>query len=250
MNNTEDFADGKSFLDNTGAWGIDLLHDPFHRFIARKSLHGEDIGIVGPRQLFQCPTCGMYFIIRLPVSSRTHTISIDGDSLPRWGFATALLNWDVLVKRSPIHERFKASGYEFQLTRTDHNYDDETGLYSADVVVLATSDGFGTKKISVSEALQTTNNEWVITIQHDPVGGATYIVILVSVALAFFIACLIFTVLVQKQTHTAMLGTTMAETAKVELERKLTGTFTCWCSTMSCFLHESKPWLSQIFFHF
>ncbi|CAB9503529.1 sensor kinase/phosphatase LuxQ [Seminavis robusta] len=226
MNNTEDFHDGKSFLDNTGAWGIDLLHDPFHRYIARKSLKGGEVGIVGPRRLFQCPTCGMYFIVRLPVSSRKHNISMSGEEYPKWGFTTALINWDDLVMRSDIHERFRSSGYEFQLTRTDHNFDDETNSYVDDIVVLAASEAFGggSEKHQVSTALQTTNNEWVMTIQYYPNGDVEYIVVvLVAVLVAFFISALVYTVLLQKQTHTAMLGATMAEKGKVELERKLTG---------------------------
>ena len=84
MNNTEDFADGKTYLDNTGAWGIDLLNDSFHRYIARESLKGDEVGIVGPRTLTQCSTCGLYFIIRLPVVSRTHFIEVDGEIVPRY----------------------------------------------------------------------------------------------------------------------------------------------------------------------
>lgn len=223
MNNTEDFKDGNSYLDNTGAWGVDLLHDPFHRYIARQSLMGEDLGIVGPRTLIQCPTCGMYFIVRLPITSRTHTIEIDGDSYPKWGFTTALINWDALVERSDVHRRFKANGYEFQLTRTDRNYNVETGDYEVEVVVLSESENFGSKKKEVSTALQTTNNEWVLVIQYDPSHDLTYIIVIaVTFAVAGFIAVLVYTVLEQKQTQTALQGATMAEKGKVELERHLT----------------------------
>ena len=79
MNNTEDFPDGKGFLDSTSAWGYDLLNDPMQRFIARKSLQQDNVSIVGPRRIVQCPTCGMYFVLRLPIASRTHIINIDGN---------------------------------------------------------------------------------------------------------------------------------------------------------------------------
>lgn len=223
MNNTEDFKDGKSYLDNSGAWGIDLLHDPFHRYIARQSLAGEEIGIVGPRRLFQCPSCGMYFIVRLPVASPTHVINVDGNSYKKWGFTTALINWDALVERSQVHERFKLQGYEFRLTRTDRNYNDETGGYEEEHVVLAESTNFGSKHKEVSTALQTTNNEWVIVIQYDPSNGYMYVVVFIVVlVVAFFISALVYTVLIQKQTQTAMAGIALAEKGKVELERHLT----------------------------
>lgn len=223
MNNTEDFKDGKSFLDNSGAWGIDLLHDPFHRYHARQALKGQEVGIVGPRRLFQCPSCGMYFIVRLPVASRTHTIEIDGDSYPKWGFTTALINWDALVERSDVHRRIQASGYEFRLTRTDRNYNDETESYDEEIVILAESDAFGSKSKEVSTALQTTNNEWVMIIEYNPDNNMEYaIAIICSLIVSCFIAFLIYTVLVQKQTQAHMHGNTMAEKAKVELERHLT----------------------------
>jgi len=219
MNNTEDFPDGR-YLDNTGAWGLDLLHDRFHRFIARKSLVQSEMGIVGPRTLFQCPTCGLYFIIRLPIASRTHYIDVDGEAFPRWGFATALINWDALVERSDIQKRFQSNGLEFQITRTDHIYNETSDTYTTDKVVLVSSAGFGTKPTEVSTALQTTNNEWVMTVQYDVRAETGYIVVVIaSVVVSFFISYLVCIVLVQKQTHSAIQG---AEKAKVELERHLT----------------------------
>ena len=223
MNNTEDFPDGKSYLDNTAAWGIDLLHDSFHRYIARESLKQEKVGIAGPRSLFQCPECGLYFIIRLPVISRTHYIEVDGEPYPRWGFATALINWDALVEKGGIHDRFHENGYEFQLTRTDRNYNDETQTYEEEVVVLAKSDGYGSKRQEVSTALQTTNNEWVISVQYEATKEVQYIVVVLSTLfVAIFIAALVYTVLLQKQSHMAMVGNASAEKSKADLERHLT----------------------------
>jgi hypothetical protein len=82
MNNTEDFDDG-SFLDNTPAWGIDLLNTPFTKYIATSSLAKEEIGIAGPRPLSQCPTCGLYFIARLPVRTDKHQITVNGEAYNR-----------------------------------------------------------------------------------------------------------------------------------------------------------------------
>lgn len=223
MNNTEDFDDKTSYLDNTGAWGIDLFHDPILQYVARQSIKQKQVGIAGPRILHQCPTCGLYFIIRLPIVSRTHHIEIDGESYPRWGFATALINWDALLAKGGIHERFHANGYGFQLTRTDRTFKDETGLYDEEIVVLAESDDYGEKGKQVSTALQTTNSEWVITIQYERENETEYILVILSTLLvAFFIAALVYTVLLQKQSHMAVVGNAASEKEKAELEQHLT----------------------------
>jgi signal transduction histidine kinase/CheY-like chemotaxis protein len=220
--NTEDFDDG-TVLDNHGAFGIDLLNDSFQKYIARASLKGEEIGIAGPRTLTQCSDCGLYFIARLPVRTNKHTIVVEGERYEhRWGFATALINWDILVSRAGILEHFEESGFEFRLTRTDRNFNDKTRVYDEDVVVLAESRGFGSKPNKVSTALQTTDNEWVITVEYDNEDKYTPLILTVSILVAFCIASLVYIILIQKQKHAAMLGTTMAQEATVEIERNMT----------------------------
>ena len=95
MNNTEDFTNG-TFLDSSGAWGLDLFNYNSNQYIARKSIAQDEISIAGPLSLFQCPTCGLFFIARLPIQYDKHQIVIDGEAYDRWGFATALINWNVL----------------------------------------------------------------------------------------------------------------------------------------------------------
>jgi hypothetical protein len=230
INNTEDFDDGR-FLDNTPAWGLDLLNAPFTKYIATSSLAKEEIGIAGPRPLSQCSTCGLYFIARLPVRTDKHQITVNGEAYNRWGFATALINWEALIERSEIHDRldvndhFQKKGFEFQLTRTDRIYNDETETYFEDVVVLAESKNFGSKNKEVSTALQTTNNEWVMTVQYDIDHNWEGLLVAVSAFVAFCIAFLVYVILIQKQSRTTMLGTTMAQEAKVEIERNMTAYF-------------------------
>jgi signal transduction histidine kinase/CheY-like chemotaxis protein len=229
MNNTEDFDDG-SFLDNTPAWGLDLLNAPFTKYIAESSLIQEEVGIAGPRPLTQCPTCGLYFIARLPVRTDKHQIAVNGEAYNRWGFATALIHWDALIEGSELHDylggdHLHKNGFEFQLTRTDRNYNDETETYVEDVVVLAESNRFGSKNKKVSTAMQTTNNEWIMTVQFNDGHQWELLFVAVSVLVAFCIASLVYVVLIQKQRHTTMLGTTMAQEAKVEIERNMTAYF-------------------------
>jgi hypothetical protein len=51
---------------------------------------------------------------------------VNGISYPKWGFAVAIINWNVLVEKSGVFEVFRQEGLEFQLTRTDKKSDPET----------------------------------------------------------------------------------------------------------------------------
>jgi hypothetical protein len=136
LNNTEDFSDG-IFMDNTGAIGHDLLTDPKRAFIARATIPSDKLVIAGPLTLRQCedchPTVEKAFIARLPITSETHTMQVDGESYFKWGFAVALINWNEVIVRSNINQDFEERGMEFRLTRTDHNVDVETGVITVAV---------------------------------------------------------------------------------------------------------------------
>lgn len=136
LNNTEDFEDGV-YMDNTGAWGMDLLTDPFSKFIAEQTIKETQVKVAGPRPLRQCqdchPTVEEAFIARLPVLSQDHQIVVDGVPYNRWGFATALINWKQLVTRSGIYESFRENNMGFVLTRTDRDFDESTGTYKEEV---------------------------------------------------------------------------------------------------------------------
>lgn len=223
LNNTADFDDG-TFLDSSGVLGLDVLNDPVNKFIARASMKQERLGIAGPLQLKQCSTCGFYLIARLPIGSTTHKIDVDGTRYPRWGFATALINWDELVKQVLLNERFSERDFEFQLTRTDRTYSAEKDAYEENIVILAESNDFGSKSVEVELPLETTNNEWVITVQYNE-GFNKGLLITISVIVPFFISCLVYTVLLQKKTHSDMLRLSMAQEAKVDVERNMTAYF-------------------------
>lgn len=136
LNNTEDFADG-IFMDNTGAWGMDLLTDPLSRYIAAETLKQTEVIVAGPRPLRQCKGCHPAveeaFIARLPIVSDDHQIIVDGEAYNRWGFATALINWKQLVERSGIYETFESNNLGFLLTRTDQKFDENTNKYNEEV---------------------------------------------------------------------------------------------------------------------
>jgi signal transduction histidine kinase/CheY-like chemotaxis protein len=244
MNNTEDFEDGK-FLDSSGAWGLDLLHDPRMMFIAQASLPNEDVTVAGPLALVQCPTCGNFFIARLPIFDPNHTIvDMNGVSYPRWGFATALIDWNRLVVQSGVYESFQErrgrAQYEFQLTRTDKLFNATDNTYQEKIVVLAGSldsnpndDSYANfQEVSkghqlITVALATTNNEWEMHISYSnqDIQSWTIIVAVACFVVSGAIALLVYMVLRQKQAHYSMQAKTSAQDAKVETERNITAYF-------------------------
>lgn len=229
MNNTEDFEDGK-FLDNSGAWGLDLFDDPGMKFIARSSMKKEEIGIAGPLKLKQCPTCDPFFIARLPIVYDEHQIAIDGVSYNRWGFTTALINWKRLVEESGIYETFQHADQEFQLTRTDRNLNSDTGEYDERVVVLAETEGYMESLRllkSVSTSLQTTNNEWEISVLYsdDELFMWNMTMVAIAVFTSFCMAFLTYMILQQRHVQADMLSASREKEAKIDTERNITAYF-------------------------
>lgn len=136
MVNTEDFSEGIE-MDNSGAWGHDLLTDPARKFIAEVTIPSEDIVIAGPLTLRQCADCDATvkkaFIARLAIDMKGHEIVVNDVSYEKWGFAVALINWEALIDRSGVYEKFEERGLEFQLTRTDRVVDQETQIMTEKV---------------------------------------------------------------------------------------------------------------------
>jgi CHASE1-domain containing sensor protein len=216
LNNTEDFGGnnaGDVFMDNTGAIGHDLLHDPERKFIAQATVAADSVIIAGPLPLKQCtdschPLVEKAFIARLPISSTNgHVISVNGTAYQRWGFAVAIINWMALVERSNIYENFAERGLTFSLTRTDYIAVTNSSEHEEKVVVLAQApnwqpDGAGKWK-TVAVALETTNNEWYMTVGYPPhVHNRSQIMATTAVIfVSLLLATLLFVVLAQKQAH-------------------------------------------------
>jgi len=204
-------------IDMSKTVGFDILHDPTYGKGARASISQEKITLAGPLKLeTSCPECGYFFVARFPVLSETHEIVVNGNAVKRWGVVSALYNWEELLKQSNIND-IKARGYEFQLTRVDGE---------GDTIVLAESEGFGSKEKEVLHGLKINEEEWGVTVQYNP-GYHTRKAALIAISIVgpFLLACLILTVLVQKQIHTAMLGEALAQKAKVNVERNIVAYF-------------------------
>lgn len=252
LNNTEDFPDGM-YLDNTPVWGLDLFEDPGMKYIALQSIPQEVVGVAGPLTLKQCPECDPFFIARLPVIDPRHTIRVDGESYNRWGFATALIAWTALVEQSGVYDTFATNEFEFRLTRTDYLLNTQTIKYEENVVILAETAHFAKHESwnTVSTSLETTNNEWVMTVAYDqmPVNRSVGLVIGSCVIVAFFIAVLVYIVLNQKHEYADMLAVGYAQEARVATERNMTAYFAhelrnrkstefITCFTTACSIHH------------
>ena len=262
VNNTEDFPPGVH-LDSTVSIGHDLLYDPERKFMAEATVASDEVVIVGPIKLLQCPRedCDPLvekaFIARLPILSKTNEIFVNGESHLRWGFAVALINWNVLVENSGIYDEFEKSNLEFQLTRTDYipNPDDGTiqkivssgqrfspsrdheRLYLINsaplpppkqVVVLAESTGYHSsfEKYAYTE-LPTTNNEWAINVAYCTKGCIEWYnwIVPMWTVLSLAISILLYTIFAQQRFHadamaakSAMLVESAEQAARSERE--------------------------------
>ena len=147
LENTEDF-DPPLKLDNRGAWGLDLLNDANQSTVAYATVLAKGVVIAGPLQLVQSsvPVVKDALIARLPISmpGRNHSIKwTQADATVKehdvWGFATILLNWEELKRRSGLYDRFTREKMHFRLTRTDSKTDPTTKEVTSKEALIAES---------------------------------------------------------------------------------------------------------------
>lgn len=213
MINTEDFKDG-IVQDNRGAIGLDLVAIPSRTAYSESVLSSKGIYIAGPLTLEECSGDGgdcnvsveKAFIAALPVNSDNHTISVGRTTFQRWGSVEAVINWNELIERSDIFERFASDGKGFKLTRTDRTVDPNTDEVTSVEVILAETEDFDSPKyVQVSTTLDTVDDMWQMTIAYEkasndwlPYGIAS------TVLLSFFFAALVFMIMLQKQKFVVM----------------------------------------------
>mmetsp|Transcript_1931 Transcript_1931/g.3698 ORF Transcript_1931/g.3698 Transcript_1931/m.3698 type:complete len:950 (-) Transcript_1931:171-3020(-) len=219
------------YMDSSAALGHDLLQDPARRYIAVSTLQRPGrVHIAGPLKLLQCQqnsnsfssssdsqtTCDpaimeQGLIARLSIPSRDrHVIRVNNDDdeeegYARWGFAVAIINWQALLDRSRLYETFAARDLTFSLTRTDHIVGPR-GEMVEHVEVVAEGAHWDTTTTStagwklVTVPLETTDNEWEMTVgYHDPNDLPHLVAALLVVLVSAFLSALIFTVLAQQQ---------------------------------------------------
>jgi len=205
--NTQDFKNGV-VQDNRPAIGLDLKEIPSRIAYVENVLSSKGIYIAGPLTLEECTgegDCNVSvknaFIAALPINSDNHTITVAGHEYERWGSVEALINWDALITRSDIFQRFAKDGKGFQLSRTDHTINPKTRQETSKEVVLAeTSDFHSSKYVHVSTTLDTVDDLWEMSIAYETASGPWLpYAIAATVLLSFFFAALVFTIMLQKK---------------------------------------------------
>lgn len=117
----------------------------------------------------------------------------------------ALINWKALVERSSLHESFDTQGISFQLTRTDRIISSD-GQSEDRVVVLAEAPNWDPEQTrTVTVALETTDNQWEMSVSYGDPRDATHVTTLVAVIVgSALLSILVYVVLAQKQIQSDM----------------------------------------------
>jgi hypothetical protein len=201
---TEDFD---KIVDRRSVVGLDLVKYPKRTLFSEAVLSSNDVYIAGPlnSKFSSCVgNCDFSveraFIASLPLNSKNHTIASRDVVYQRWGSIEVLIDWQALILRSGIMERFAMVGKGFQLTRIDTYIDPNTEQQKFDVVMLAETDDFHEPRYArVSTTLDTVNDKWQMTISYEQAtrGWLPY-GIACTVVIAFFFSALVFLVLLQK----------------------------------------------------
>jgi len=223
MVNCEDFDDGIC-LNNTGAWGHDLLNDPNRIGIARATVPANGVVTAGPLSLIQGTTdvVSDAFIARLPINMVGHSIVLDGAVYPCWGFAVILLNWAMLKEESDIYENFDHEGMQFKLTRTDVKINPDTGEETEIVKTIAESENsYLIANDNVTLDLATGDNNWVISVGYNKgfspnYGAWGYPIVICS---SFVFAIMVMLVLVSKKDYELILHKLMPKRAIAKLRK-------------------------------
>lgn len=149
-------------MNNTGAWGHDLLNDPNRVGIARATVPAPGVVTAGPLNLIQG---GETFIARLPINmdpEEGHIMVVDNVAYPCWGFVVVLLDWSTLKEQSNIYKEFENEKMQFKLTRTDMINGEEVvkSIAESENSELCTTE-------NVTLDLDTGDNGWVISVCYD-----------------------------------------------------------------------------------
>jgi len=230
LNNTEDFK-SPLYLDNSGAVGQDLLKDPTRRAIMLKTHETQSYTVAGPLSLHQCTNCPPVvrnaFIARLRVdmpAGMGYNINTGEANYSSWGFVAAVINWQRLLDRSRIYERFENQGMQFELRKTDRIFNATTNNYLEKTSVFAQSAGAYSigpgnyLNVSLPDA---TSNNWTLSVAYDDgfhspwFGWATAMSVIFSLVLSI----VLMVILLEKQEHKNLLREMLPSKALKKFQR-------------------------------
>ncbi|KAL7487273.1 hypothetical protein ACHAW6_012868 [Cyclotella cf. meneghiniana] len=214
MVNCEDFNNGWC-LNNTSAWGHDLLNDPERVAIAEATVPADGVVTAGPLPLIQG---GDTFIARLAINIEggNHSMVINDVDYPCWGFAVVLIDWTRLKEESDIYKDFASKHMQFKLTRTDIIDDEEVVKTIAE-----SSRSYLLADENVTLELNASDNGWVVSVGYDTGFSPnykkwTYPLIFFS---AVVFTMLLMLVLVSRKQHEELLSKMLPKRAIKKLRR-------------------------------
>jgi class 3 adenylate cyclase len=195
-------------LNSTGAIGLDLLTDPNRVIFAKSVIRSDGVYVAGPLTLRECQLGGgeckstveKAFVAARPIRSQDHQLLIDDTIFPVWGSVEALINWEALVERSGVFERFEEQSNGFRLTREDRVVNSETGEENIETVVLAETDDYysGAYNRIVSTTLDTTDDLWQMSIVYTTSSNWLGWGMAVTIALSLVVAALVFMIVLER----------------------------------------------------
>ena len=113
-----------------------MLKDPTRRAILLQTHETQSYTVAGPLSIHQCTNCPPVvknaFTARLPVNMPAdmgYNINTGEANYSSWGFVAAVINWQRLLDRSGIYERFEHQEMHFELMKTDLIFNVTTNDY-------------------------------------------------------------------------------------------------------------------------
>jgi len=168
--NNRDFESG--VFNTTKMIGSDWLHSSKPEFvaIAKETINSpsNEITFMGPMTL-KSPQGEILskstFCVHLAVNLPSERLLIEGRSYPSWGFVRSFINWEHVLKKKGIHDKFSDAGMIFQLYRTD-TVTDEMNYVQTKIVVLAESENAQilSSRQTISVPVETSNSVWNVKV--------------------------------------------------------------------------------------
>merc|ERR1711862_880635 len=154
--------------------GSDWLHSSKPKLvkIAKETINSptNEITFMGPMTL-KSPTGEILsektFCVNLSVNLPTERLLIDGRSYPSWGFVQSFINWERILRKQGIYDKFSDSGMVFQLYRTDITTDESKNVQTENVVLAESENAqILSSRQTISVPVQTSNGVWNVKVAY------------------------------------------------------------------------------------
>jgi len=168
--NNRDFETG--IYNTTKSIGKDWLHVDNLMLLdtAKKTIKSptNEIKFIGPITL-KGPQGEILtekaFCTHLSVNMPSEDLIIEGRSYPSWGYVQSFINWERILKKEGVHDKFADAGMAFQLYREDTSVDEMNNAQKK-IVVLAESENSHilSSQETISVPVETSNSVWNVKV--------------------------------------------------------------------------------------